>query len=449
MTNEPDIAVRLQLAFSLGSLPFGDRIPAVNKLVAGDIADPRFRLALQSSLEEGAAEVAANILEQHGLRETSDAHEFLAALANQIGRSKREADVRMLVQSIDGLGGEDQADSLAKDLVVAMLAEGSGIAADNLAAHSAGRVKTILATLLTDARATALNADAEPEARRQAITVLGCGSFVSQRETFDELLQPQQPQPVQEAVVQVLGRFSDAGVAELLLTKWPSFTPGMRSSAAEILLSRPAWAEALLSAVESKQVSPGDFDPARIALLKAHPTQQVRERATAVFAGTGVARRADVVANYREALKLTGDAQHGRAAFQKTCATCHVLEGAGAAVGAELGSVRDQGREAIMLNILDPNREINPKFLTYAITTNEGRVITGMITEETPNNITIRQADGAAVPISRVDIDEMESTGMSYMPEGLESQLDHQAMADLLSYIMSIGAGQGGDGKEK
>jgi putative heme-binding domain-containing protein len=117
-----------------------------------------------------------------------------------------------------------------------------------------------------------------------------------------------------------------------------------------------------------------------------------------------------------------------------------VLEGQGTAVGAELASIRDDGREAIMLNILDPNREINPKYLTYSVTTNEGRVITGMITEETPNNITIRQADGVAVPIPRSNIEEMESTGMSYMPEGLESQIDHQAMADLLAYVMSIGS---------
>jgi hypothetical protein len=37
---------------------------------------------------------------------------------------------------------------------------------------------------------------------------------------------------------------------------------------------------------------------------------------------------------------------------------------------------------------------------------------------------------------------------MSYMPEGLESQVDHQAMADLLAYLMEVGAGQGAGGKE-
>ena len=34
--------------------------------------------------------------------------------------------------------------------------------------------------------------------------------------------------------------------------------------------------------------------------------------------------------------------------------------------------------------------------------------------------------------ILRVNIEELRSTGMSFMPEGLEKQIDVQAMADLL-----------------
>ena len=75
-------------------------------------------------------------------------------------------------------------------------------------------------------------------------------------------------------MVKILGRFSDAAVVELLLAKWPGLTPGLRSSAAEVLLSRPAWAESLLSAVEKKEVARGDFDPARVALLQSHPSDK-------------------------------------------------------------------------------------------------------------------------------------------------------------------------------
>jgi putative heme-binding domain-containing protein len=198
----------------------------------------------------------------------------------------------------------------------------------------------------------------------------------------------------------------------------------------------------LLGAVEKQEVPAGDFDPARVELLKSHPSPSVRERAATVFANTSVPRRGDVFENYKAALELAGAADKGRAVFEKACSACHQLEGKGTQVGADLRSIKDRGREAVMLNILDPNREINPKFLSYVVVTIEGRTITGMIAEETPNHLTIRQVDGTAVPIPRAEIDEMESTGMSYMPEGLESQIDHQAMADLLAYLMEV-EGQG------
>jgi putative heme-binding domain-containing protein len=136
-------------------------------------------------------------------------------------------------------------------------------------------------------------------------------------------------------------------------------------------------------------------------------------------------------------LELTGDAQRGREMFQKSCASCHKLDGAGVAIGPDLRAVLDRGAETLLLNILDPNREIRPNFLTYLVVTTDGRALTGMISEETPNNITIRQADGTTVSVSRTDIAEMESTGLSYMPEGLENNFDQRAMADLLAYLTS------------
>jgi putative heme-binding domain-containing protein len=440
LVDDSDAAVRLQVAFSLGSLPVAERIAPLMKILARDGDNSRFRVAIQSSLASGAAEFITAVLHDEKARAIAHSSEFLATLANQIGRSKQNEEVRAVVVAIDELSrNEEAAQVLAKELVIALLAEGNGASVDELAERSPVRVKDILSNLLTTARTTALSQDENADSRLNAITILGCGSFAAQRPTFDELLAPQQPQPVQEAVMKILGRFTDTGVVELLLNKWPSLTPGIRASATEILLSRPKWAEALLSAVQQKVVAAGDFDPARVALLKSHPSAKVRELAGSVFAGAGIARRADVVAGYQPALKLNGDVEKGLAVFEKSCAACHKLERKGTQVGADLKAIREKGPEAVMLNILDPNREINPRFLTYTATTTEGRVITGMILEETPNNLTIRQADGVAVPLNRTEIDEIESTGMSYMPEGLESQIDHQAMAHLLAYLMSAG----------
>ena len=88
--------------------------------------------------------------------------------------------------------------------------------------------------------------------------------------------------------------------------------------------------------------------------------------------------------------------------------------------------------------INDPNREVKPQFLAYQLETKSGKSVAGMITAETPNSVTIRMLDGRSETVQRGDIDALRSTGLSFMPEGLEKQIDLQAMADLLAYLNSI-----------
>ena len=91
-----------------------------------------------------------------------------------------------------------------------------------------------------------------------------------------------------------------------------------------------------------------------------------------------------------------------------------------------------------MLNVLDPNREVKPKFLSYVTATTEGRILTGMIVAETANSLTIQRSDGTTATVLRVDIEELNSTGLSFMPEGLEKQVTVKMMADLLVYLASV-----------
>ena len=80
--------------------------------------------------------------------------------------------------------------------------------------------------------------------------------------------------------------------------------------------------------------------------------------------------------------------------FRKNCSACHRLEQFGTALGADLGAIFDRGKEPIMVNILDPNREVKPHFIVYTAATDDGQVITGLISGETPTSITIVQANG-------------------------------------------------------
>src|SRR5262249_46658831 len=144
----------------------------------------------------------------------------------------------------------------------------------------------------------------------------------------------------------------------VLLDAWPSLSPDLRASAIETLFARPAWVQMFLDAVEQGKVGRGDVDQARINLLQANRDSNIRSRAAKIFVATKLARRQDVVAAYQKALQLKGDGARGRALFKKECSACHRLEGVGTQIGAELAAIRNQGNEAILLNILDPNRDV-------------------------------------------------------------------------------------------
>jgi len=227
-------------------------------------------------------------------------------------------------------------------------------------------------------------------------------------------------------------------VADLLLDRWKSLSPSLRRRAAETLFSRVASTRRLLAAVADDEVARADLDPARVKLLKASGDAETRRQAVKLFPDGGQVARQEVLKRYRASLKMDGDVGRGRKVFRKICAVCHRLEGHGKAVGAELAGIADRGLDAVLLNVLDPNREVKPKFLSYVTATTEGRILTGMIVAETANSLTIQRSDGTTATVLRVDIEELNSTGLSFMPEGLEKQVTVKMMADLLVYLASV-----------
>ena len=132
-----------------------------------------------------------------------------------------------------------------------------------------------------------------------------------------------------------------------------------------------------MAAIENELISPSQLDPARIEFLLSHSDEKIRRQASRLVSSARLARREDAVAAYRDVLQMKGHAARGKAVFKKQCATCHKLEGVGYDLGLPLGTIKDRGPEGILLNVLDPNRNINPEYINYIVTTNEGRLITG------------------------------------------------------------------------
>jgi putative membrane-bound dehydrogenase-like protein len=439
MVSDADPRVRFQLAFTLGE--FGGRarnaaLAALAKLDAGDVY---MRAAIISSLFEGVGEVFSDLAADKDFRATGAGSLFLSQLAKQIGAQNRPSDVALLLKTLPTLL---ESDSNLSQAIIRNVTEGAGTKhpalAAQLASATGGKSQALLERLVADSIAKAADETLDATLRAEATRSLGIGKYDRVGETLLELVDYRQPQQVQIAALSTLGQFSDPEIAEALLDHFEQLSPRLRNEALETIFSRPRWLAELISAVEKGDFSAANVDAARAKVLLSHPDEKIRAQAEKLFSASKPSRRQDVIDAYRPALALQGNAERGRTVFRKTCAACHKLEGFGNEIGLNLQTIRNRGPETILLSVLDPNREVDAKYLSYLALDTEGRTYTGIIAEENATSVTLKRAENATDTLLRIDLEALKSTGQSIMPEGLEKQLDQQALADVIAYLMSL-----------
>jgi putative membrane-bound dehydrogenase-like protein len=434
LTSDADARVRLQFALTLGTLArYRGPYEMLQHLAAGDGADPWLRLAVLTSSHKEPGAMFQSLLGDKAFRKKPHAELLLHALAGQIAAANRNDQLAAFWTAVDGLGKDEP--SLSQALVRTLVSKQPATARN---VSLSGNAADVVKKLLHGAIVAASDGMRSPAERADAVRTLGLASFAEHDKLFADLLQVRQPPEVRSAALDTLSRYEDADAAALILRAWPGLTPNLRVTAAETLFSRPAWIHATIDAVEKKLIARNDIDPARICILQAHPDAKIKARASQVFGKSTLGKRDDVVKAYQQALDLKGERERGKALFKKECAACHKLEGVGTQLGGDLNAIRNRGRESILLNILDPNREVLPNFVSYIVALDSGRTLTGMLSAETATSITLHKADGTSETILRVTIESLRSTGLSFMPEGLEQRVDVQGMADLLAYLESI-----------
>ena len=112
------------------------------------------------------------------------------------------------------------------------------------------------------------------------------------------------------------------------------------------------------------------------------------------------------------------------------------VDGVGFDVGANLlAALPNKSGEDLLVAVFDPNREVDPRYVSYNVVTTDDRVLNGVVAAETPTSITLRRADGNEDTILRSNISSLRSTGLSLMPEGLEKQVNRQDLADLFELL--------------
>ncbi len=431
LVDDADPQVRLQLAYTLGEIRHSQADIALGRLAAKANGQAWMMAAVLSSLR---ADNLPTVMSE-AIATAPDDTNLLQQLLTQAAAFKSDAAVVTLLMRVTepspaGSFARWQFSALEQ---FALAQERRGEPFNPLVKLREGvKVPERFMAMIVVAKRLASNEEADMAHRESAVRVIGLGDEV---EVLQSLLVPQQPPALQSAAITALGRMKRPEVPKTLLAAYRSLAPSLRAEAASTLLSRDAWRDELLAALETKQLAPTELDAASRQRLLDHKSKDVRDRAVKLLAVDLNTDRAKLVAEYLPTVRGSGDVLLGRQLFTKRCAQCHKLGNEGHSVGPDLASLTDKSHEALLTAILDPNRAVEAKFLTFVAVTKTGVSHIGLIANESATSLTLRAAEAKETALLRNELDELQSTTKSLMPEGLEKEVTPADAAALIAYI--------------
>jgi putative membrane-bound dehydrogenase-like protein len=310
-------------------------------------------------------------------------------------------------------------------------------------AEAYAETRKYLNVVFADAIRLAGDPGAPAELRLEAIGCLQVGSFDESSAILQKLMQSDPSQEMRLLALDALASFGtkstvgnvEPRIGAMLLERFSSQTPPFRRRVLQAMLKNRTRIDQLLTEIDAQRIAVSELDPATVQVLTNHKDDAIRERSRKLLAAAIPADRKEVLEKYQPALSLAADAKAGRAVFEKNCATCHKIGDLGVNVAPEISDSRTKTPAQLLTDILNPNQAIDNNYVSYAVVTKDGKTELGIIATETATSITLKQPEGKTVLILRQEIDELRSSGLSLMPEGLEKNISVQQMADLIAFI--------------
>ncbi|HEX5218894.1 MAG TPA: c-type cytochrome, partial [Verrucomicrobiae bacterium] len=242
-------------------------------------------------------------------------------------------------------------------------------------------------------------------------------------------------------VFEVLGRQENNGPAAYLISHWSQLPAASRPAAISLLLARDESSRALLKAIEQGTIRPTEIPLEQKQSLLQRAAPQTRELAEKVFP-IRTESRSHVLQQYQAVASLTGSVAKGKEVFTTSCSSCHLLDGIGHDVGPDLAPLRNKDADYFIKNILDPNAAVEPRFVGYEIFLKDGRSLSGIIKSETASAITLVAGSGITEVLKPAEVEQIQASSLSLMPEGLEQSITPQVMADLIAFLRNTAPGK-------
>jgi putative heme-binding domain-containing protein len=295
------------------------------------------------------------------------------------------------------------------------------------------------ARAIDDAIQIVTSRDASASDRIALIGALGETRALSSAEELLSLLG--EDEPLQLAALSALGYFHEDGIAEGMLKHFPQMTAASKALAIDVLCSRSNWAIKLVEQVDSLALQPGEVSFAQLQRLRGLPGERLATLVTKhwgrIHAATPLEKQGRITAVQQMLARGDGDTTAGAQQFATLCANCHKLHGQGNSVGPDLTGADRKNLGHLVQNVVDPSGVMRQEFLAHVAQTNDGRILTGLVVESTPETITLLDAQYKRTTIRRSELESLEESAVSIMPENLLDGLTEQQVRDLFAYLAS------------
>ncbi|MGJ8696625.1 MAG: PVC-type heme-binding CxxCH protein [Verrucomicrobiaceae bacterium] len=244
-----------------------------------------------------------------------------------------------------------------------------------------------------------------------------------------------------KTAIRGLATFADPAIATLLLKKYPGLRPDEKQTVIDALVTRPTWANSLLTETESQKIPRTAITPFHARQIVSLNDETLTARLHKIW---GQVRLSDASKKKSiEVLQLAftpefraqADLSAGRLHFQNLCASCHLLYGQGGKLGPDLTGSGRADLGYLLENIIDPSAIVPAEYRMTTLQLHDGRTLAGVIASQTDRTLTLRSLTEETT-LEKSAIKKTTTLENSIMPEGLLNTLTPNQTRDLLAYLM-------------
>ncbi len=458
--SETNPELRAQLASACKRLPGPDALPIVRELLLRpeDATDKHIPLLLWWALESKASTdrervlrlfedstfwhspiVSNFIIARLGRRYTADrSEENLRTAARLFSLAPTPEDTAKLVTGME--------EGLQGDAITTVPPELRLRVADIWSSHPPTPTLISFALRLGHppaaeaALARVADRKASDAERRKLMTLLAERGIVAAVPVFLEQLTREKSEATLIELINALQRFNTPEIPRALLEAYLTLPAKPRAAAQTALASRATWARELLAAVDFGRLKKEQITVANLLAI-----QNLKDTACTALIQQHWGRltksseeKEAQIAKVRTLLATgKGDVKAGREIFKLVCATCHKLNNEGANIGPDLTGYERDNLDFILPAIVDPSLAIREEYTAFNVTTKDGQSLTGFLLENTPQSITLSDLNQNKLVIARRDLQSLQASPTSLMPEGLVEAMTETQIRDLFAYFTS------------